>query len=455
MALPEAEAGPFTNWLRAWKQVPRRRVAWMGGITVLVLALATGAVLLGTINGAKGFLSPTSGPKSTETVTVLVEPASPAQVVVGSTDGVSFGAWLPAGVFEDPHTLTIGPVSLTEVPEIQAEARGNLEVLSAYEVRLFGEQGKEIVYPELRQGITIKATYSGQELFRAGNDSSRLTIFWLNASNRQWETLPTNVDPATQTLTTEVRHLSIFAIGIQFFAGPTVTSTPTPILTPTPTPGPASTPTPTVVPAPTAALTLTATPTATPAVTPTPTRTPVPLPTLPPTPTMVPTPTPTAVPIPSPTPTSTSTPVPTPTPVAQVFVRSVRFVSGNLEGRKIKVPVGSMVEVVVTLFASAPTRGNLEVEVRKDLGFGVDYREKLCFFQNSFGRSTEEVRGCSFVADELTVGFLPQYFVWVYWNGSLIYDPRAAPAARPEYVLTSPLPPPTPTPTRIAAYGYA
>jgi len=239
---------------------------------------------------------------------------------------------------------------------------------------------------------------------------------------------------------------------------PTATLTPTPLptATPTPTPRPTSTPTRTPTPVPT--------PLPTPTPTPRPTATPAPLPAPTPTATRTPTPTPrpTATPTATrmPSPTATRTPRPTATPVpAQVFFHGARFVSGSVSGRQITVPVGSEVEVFVTLSATAPTTGNLEVEVRKDIAFWADETAKTCFFRVSIGTSQQQFGPCVFSANELTDGSLRQYFVRVYWNDVLGYDP-ADPSTR-EYVLTEAVaiptvtptatPTPTPTPTATAS----
>ncbi|MEE8443695.1 MAG: serine/threonine-protein kinase, partial [Dehalococcoidia bacterium] len=423
-SVPEARS--FTNLLSAlrtwrppsaWRQVPRRRVAWVGGAVVLVLALAVGVVLSGAIDQATGFFGSTSGRDSSEAMTVSVVPTSPAQVVVSSPDGASFVVRLPAGVFGAPHTLTMWPVNLNEIPEIQAEARGNLEVLHAYEVKLFTEQGGEVAYPELSKTITILATYTGQDLSRAGDESSRLTILWFNwydANNHRWETLPTSEGPTARTLVSEVRHLSLFAIGIQSGAGPTATSTPTPPLTP----GSTLSPTPVVTPASTNVPTLTATLTATP----TPTQTTVPQPGL--------------------------TPGPTPQ-VPDVTITGVWFRSGDIQGRQITVVRGSEVAVSVTLSAGERVGANLEIEIRKDLAVGADETKEICSFQVFIRAVQQPVGDCVFAADELTNGVLTQYYVRGYLDGVLLYDPQDR--STREYVQTKPGPTPTPTLTPTPA----
>ena len=150
------------------------------------------------------------------------------------------------------------------------------------------------------------------------------------------------------------------------------------------------------------------TPTSTPTPTVTPTRIPVPTPTPSPTSISVATmPTPTA----TETPTSTPLPTPTPTPEPQVVVHWARFLSGRIGGEHLTVPLGADVELYVTLSATSPITGNLEVEVRKDFTIGSDKTEKLCFTRVSLTPDLLEVGPCVFTPTELTSSHFRQYFI--------------------------------------------
>ena len=131
-----------------------------------------------------------------------------------------------------------------------------------------------------------------------------------------------------------------------------------------------------------------------------------------------------------------------------MFFNGARFVSGSISGRQITVPVGSQVEVYVTLSATAMTSGGLQIEVRKDISFWSDETAKLCSFSVSVGTAQQQFGPCVFSANELTTGSLRQYFVRVYWNDVLGYDP--ADADTREYVLTEATFRPTPTPTQTS-----
>ncbi|MCZ6615229.1 MAG: hypothetical protein O6920_05565 [Chloroflexi bacterium] len=136
--------------------------------------------------------------------------------------------------------------------------------------------------------------------------------------------------------------------------------------------------------------------------------------------------------------------MPTPTPEPQVVVHWVRFLSEGIGGEHVIVPLEAVVQVYVTLSATASMAGDLDVEVRKDLTVGPDGTEKLCFTQVALSAEVLEVGPCVFTADELTSSTFRQYFVRLYWNGTLIYSP-VDPDTR-EYVVTKQIATPTPTP---------
>ena len=108
------------------------------------------------------------------------------------------------------------------------------------------------------------------------------------------------------------------------------------------------------------------------------------------------------------------------------------------------VPLGADVELYVTLSATSPITGNLEVEVRKDFTIGSDKTEKLCFTRVSLTPDLLEVGPGVFTPTELTSSHFRQYFIRVFWDERLIYSP-VDPNTR-EFVLTVEVPTPTPTP---------
>ncbi len=62
-------------------------------------------------------------------------------------------------------------------------------------------------------------------------------------------------------------------------------------------------------------------------------------------------------------------PIPVNSP-AQVAVAGVGFTSGSIEDTQIPLPLGSVVEVLVSLTAKAPTDGIIDVDIRKDIILG-------------------------------------------------------------------------------------
>jgi len=151
----------------------------------------------------------------------------------------------------------------------------------------------------------------------------------------------------------------------------------------------------------------------------------------------------------APTPTPTATPAPTLTYV------DGHFQSGGEDGRRITVVVGSSVDVYVTLGATGTMRGELKVEVWREIASPPDAIKKTCTKAVSLFERLQEVHACNFVADDLTGGSFRQYYLKVYWNGVVLYDPAdpmareavmTVPAATPT-VTPSPTPTPAPTPT--------
>ena len=135
-------------------------------------------------------------------------------------------------------------------------------------------------------------------------------------------------------------------------------------------------------------------------------------------------------------------PAPEASPVPRVFFRSARFVSGSIDGPQVTVPLGSFVDVYVTLSAPAPVKGTLEVEIRKDIPSAADETKQICSSSLDLGTAEREIGGCVFLADQLTGDSLQQYYLQVRWNGTVIYDPSNADTR--EYVLTEVLVLPVP-----------
>ena len=127
-----------------------------------------------------------------------------------------------------------------------------------------------------------------------------------------------------------------------------------------------------------------------------------------------------------------------------MLVHYVQFVSGNVGGEHVIVPVGALVYVSVRLSSTVPVTGGLHIEVTKDIAVGPDEIKKLCFFSVTLGVDLFDIGPCAFVADEFTIGPLRQYFVRLYWNDTLIYSP-VDPETR-EYVMTRQVETPTPAP---------
>ena len=113
--------------------------------------------------------------------------------------------------------------------------------------------------------------------------------------------------------------------------------------------------------------------------------------------------------------------------VAQYFVKHETGIQ-YVKARRIKVPVGETVYVYTTVRASGGgVSGTLKVEVRKDKVGLPD--ETYRWFTKSISLSPgeeKEFRMGSFVASDKTGtgwGEVRQYFVKVYFNDQVIWDP--------------------------------
>jgi len=100
-----------------------------------------------------------------------------------------------------------------------------------------------------------------------------------------------------------------------------------------------------------------------------------------------------------------------------------------VKASRIKVPVGELVTVHVTLKATGgPVNGELKVEVRKDYENGADTTYKtLTKYISLDSGETREITVGTFVAQDLTgdgwITKFRQYFIKVYFNGQELNIP--------------------------------
>ncbi|MDD1719911.1 MAG: PKD domain-containing protein, partial [Methanoregulaceae archaeon] len=153
-------------------------------------------------------------------------------VTVGSDDGfanlsIGEGSRLTGAGGAPVFKVTMTRVPAGNVPPVPA---GELFAFAGYAFDLKPEG--TTFEPAATLGFTIPESEWGS---LAGQD---LSIRWFNQAGGQWETLPTSVDPATRTVSTQISHMSIFALftPIQPTPEPT-TIVQTPTAMPTPAPG--------------------------------------------------------------------------------------------------------------------------------------------------------------------------------------------------------------------------
>ena len=126
------------------------------------------------------------------------------------------------------------------------------------------------------------------------------------------------------------------------------------------------------------------------------------------------------------------------TPATVAYVFPATFSGAGQSGSQITVPHGTTVSVSVPLAASGSTCGTLTVEVRADVVWSPDSTVQTLTLSVCLKAGSNSVAAGTFVASAVTGGWPGQtreYFVRVYWNGQLIYDPTD-PSTR-EWVKTT------------------
>ena len=117
-----------------------------------------------------------------------------------------------------------------------------------------------------------------------------------------------------------------------------------------------------------------------------------------------------------------------------VLLMSVTLSNANsaslqyVKGTRIRVPVGEVVTVHTTVKAiNGPVSGTLKVEVKKDIVMLPDEVYKTLIKQISLSQGQiSEIEMGTFTASDKTgnsIGQVRQYFIKVYFNDQVIYDP--------------------------------
>ena len=189
------------------------------------LAVLGGSIYFGLSNLTSSPDS-TAEPLAFAVSSVLVEPGAPAEALATAADGGTFGILMPEGILDQPHTLTITPVT-----EILATLQGDVEIARAFQVDLVTLDGSVVEGAGFDDMVTIRAGYTQNDLIAAEGDAQWLRLLWLDESINRWEVLPTEVDSTARALTAEVDHFSMFRIG----APQTLAPSPAAVMAPTAT----------------------------------------------------------------------------------------------------------------------------------------------------------------------------------------------------------------------------
>jgi hypothetical protein len=116
-----------------------------------------------------------------------------------------------------------------------------------------------------------------------------------------------------------------------------------------------------------------------------------------------------------------------PNPNATVsYVGPALFSGGGQQGSEITVPLGTTVQVSIALSSNAPTSGLLQVEVRRDVVWGSDNTMQTLQKQVGLTAGQNNMTMGTFTATDATCGnpgCVREYFIKVWWNNQVIYDP--------------------------------
>ncbi len=128
--------------------------------------------------------------------------------VLHSADG-RVSVQVPAQAAAQALTLRHGITPLTDaIPPADARfTRG----LGAFFLDATDDAGQTV--HQFSQPLTLTVGYSPEQLQARGIAESDLTLTWFNPTTQTWETIPTTVDPATQTATAVVNHFTPFELG--------------------------------------------------------------------------------------------------------------------------------------------------------------------------------------------------------------------------------------------------
>ncbi len=133
-------------------------------------------------------------------------PGTPA--VLHSADG-QIDLAFPGGAYSQTLTLQQGytpPVGQPAPPTIPGFHRG----WGPFYLDATDDQGQPV--HQFAEPLTLTLHYTPQQLQALNILEEDLSLFWFDATRQDWVALATQVDPATQTATTQVDHLSAFAL---------------------------------------------------------------------------------------------------------------------------------------------------------------------------------------------------------------------------------------------------
>ena len=214
---PRAAAPVIQNpstFIRAWEsavRAQRRGPLWARFVGLFAfLAVLGGSIYFGLSN-----LS--TDPVAPAVVSVLVDPGAPAEAIYPAADGGEFRILMPEGIVDQPHIVTIRPVT-----EVQAASQGNVEIARAFQVDLVTLEGTVVEGARFDRRVIITTDYTEDDLLKADGDPQRLALVWFNEGRGLWDILPTIVDSTARTLTVGADHFSLFGVGVlRTFALPT------------------------------------------------------------------------------------------------------------------------------------------------------------------------------------------------------------------------------------------
>lgn len=152
-----------------------------------------------------------SMPTETTIAETIIEPSQGGQAVATTNQGNTVRVDIPVQAVNSETTLTVTPIKKTSTAVSSAVQAVPIDqnVVGGF-VYQFEAKAAGRIITSFGNNLTITLTYTNEQI--AGLNESTLTINYWKEDVKNWSSLTTNVNAATNTLTAFVDHFTYFAI---------------------------------------------------------------------------------------------------------------------------------------------------------------------------------------------------------------------------------------------------